>query len=102
MQDVYRSYRNYQTAEQSWTLSWDLLATATELRDITLARYKEGIGSILDVLSVQSQYRSATQQHIESRYSLLLARADLIRSIGRLNLDSAGGLENMEKLKDMP
>lgn len=88
MQDVWRSYTNYQTALQSWEVSWGYLASATELRDISLARYKEGIATMLDVLSAESQYRSATQQHLSARYNLLTSRADLVRSVGVLNLDT--------------
>lgn len=88
MQDVFRSYTNYETAQQTWITSWDLTASATELRDITLGRYKQGLGSMLDVLNAQSQYASALQQQTNSRYNLLTTRADLMRAAGLLTLDT--------------
>ncbi len=99
-QDVWQSYTNYKTADQSWMVSWDALASATELRDITLARYKEGIGSFLDVLSAQASYRSAVQSHISARYNLLTTRADLVRSIGVLNLNTAAANAPVNELRE--
>lgn len=88
-EDVFRSHTNYRTADQAWMVSWDYLSSATELRDISLARYREGVGSMLDVLNANSQYASATDRLIQARLNLLLTRADLVRSIGIMNLDTA-------------
>lgn len=87
-QDVWNSWHNYATAKQSWQTSNDLLASSTQLKDVTLGRYKAGLGSILDVLNAQSQYSSALQSHLQSRYNLLTARLDLVRAVGVLDLDS--------------
>ncbi|MFW0777243.1 MAG: TolC family protein [Rickettsiales bacterium] len=86
--DVWNAWHNYNTAKRSWETSWDQLASATQLRDVALGRYKEGIGTILDVLSAQSSYRSALQSHLSTRLSLLTSRVDLIRAVGALNLDT--------------
>lgn len=88
-QDVWRAYQNYETAQNTWETSFDLLASATSLRDVALGRYKAGIGTMIDVLNAQSQFASALQQQIVSRYNLLTSRADLIRATGVLRLDTA-------------
>lgn len=87
-QDVWNSWHNYETAKKSWETSQDLMTSALQLKDVALGRYKEGIGSILDVLNAESQYSSALQSNLQSRYNLLSARVDLVRAVGVLNLDS--------------
>jgi len=88
MQDVWRALQNYQTAQETWMGTFDQVRSATELRDVSLGRYKEGVGSMLDVLNAQAQYLNALQSQIETRNNLLLGRADLVRSMGMLNLET--------------
>lgn len=85
-QDVWNSWHNYQTAKQSWATSQDQLENATHLKDVALGRYKEGLGTILDVLNAETQYNAALQSALQSRYSLLTSRVDLVRSVGKLDL----------------
>lgn len=87
-QDVWNAWHNYQTSQKSWDTSLDLLDSATEFKDVALGRYKEGVGTILDVLSAQSQYRSALQSQLQARYNLLTTRIDLVRAVGVLGLDT--------------
>jgi len=87
-QDVWNSWHNYETAKKSWETSQNLMASATQFKGVALGRYKEGIGSILDVLNAESQYSSALQSNLQSRYNLLSARVDLVRAVGVLNLNS--------------
>ena len=88
-QDVWNAWHNYETAKQSWETSQDQLRSATQLRDVALGRYKEGLGTILDVLNAQSQYSSALQNNLQSRYNILTSRVDLVRAVGSLNMDNA-------------
>jgi outer membrane protein len=87
-QEVWSAWHNYENAKKSWEISWDQLASATQLRDVALGRYKEGLGTILDVLNAQSSYRGALQSHLTTRLNLLTSRVDLIRAVGALNLDN--------------
>lgn len=87
-QDVWNAWHNYQISKTSWDISWDQLAIANQLKDVTLGRYKQGLGTILDVITAQNSYSSALQSHLQSRLSLLTARIDLIRAVGVLDLES--------------
>jgi outer membrane protein len=87
-QDVWNAWHNYETAKRSWETSQDQLKSAIELKNVALGRYKEGLGSILDVLNAKSQYSSALQSHLVTRQNLLTTRVDLIRSVGVLNLET--------------
>lgn len=85
---VINASNSYRTAKTSWEISWDQLAVATQLRDVALGRYEQGIGSILDVLSAQNQFSSALQSHLQTRLSLLTARISLIQAVGVLDLET--------------
>lgn len=87
-QDVWNAWHSYQIAQQSWEVSLDLLDSATAFKDVSLGRYKEGIGTILDVLSAQTQYRSALQSQLQARYNLLTTRINLVQAVGVLDLET--------------
>jgi outer membrane protein TolC len=86
--DVWNSWHNYETAKTSWITTQDQIATATQLKEVALGRYREGLGSILDVLNAQLQYSNALQSQLQTRYNLLTTRVDLVRSVGVLDLES--------------
>ena len=87
-QDVWNAWHNYDTAKQSWLTSQDQLASALQLKGVALGRYKEGLGTILDVLNAQLQYSNALQSVLQTRYSLLTSRVALVQSVGVLNLET--------------
>jgi len=89
LQDVWQTYQNYQTARASWLTSLDTLASTLQLKDVALGRYREGLGSILDLLNAQSQYSNSLQQNAAAKYNLLTTRIAFIRAIGALDLESA-------------
>lgn len=85
-QNVWNSWYNYETSKSSWKISQEQLSNASLLKDVAVARYKEGVGTILDVLSAQSQYISALQSSLQSRYNLLTSRVTLVQAAGVLDL----------------
>lgn len=87
-QDVLKSWQNYNTSTKSFDISNSSVTNARQLKDVALGRYKEGLGSILDLLSAQNSYRSALQSNLSARYSLLTSRVDLVRAVGALDLNS--------------
>lgn len=87
-QDVLNAWQNYTTSSKSFEISRSSLASARQLKEVSLGRYKEGLGSILDLLTAQNSYRSALQSHLSARYNLLTTRVDLIRAVGVLDLHS--------------
>lgn len=82
---VYQSYYNLQTASQRVRTTDDLLASASQSTDAARARYKEGVGSILDLLTAQSALASARAQQVQARLTWLTALAQLSRDTGLLD-----------------
>jgi|GEM_PF-76828 len=86
--DVFSAWHNYNTAKQSWQTSLISLTASTKLRDVSIGRYKEGFGDLLDVLQAQQQYSTALQSQLQVRLNLLTARTNLVRAVGVLNLET--------------
>ncbi|NCO69578.1 MAG: TolC family protein, partial [Acidobacteria bacterium] len=60
----------------------DLLASAEQSERVALGRYKEGVGSFLDLLAAQSALANARALEVQARAGWLLAVAQLTRDIG--------------------
>ncbi len=83
--DVWRAYQDLQTQGQSLTTTDELVASAQESYNAALARYKAGVGTIIDLLNAQSALASAQLQRIQARYRWNLAKVTLARAIGVLD-----------------
>ncbi|MDP2529913.1 MAG: TolC family protein [Candidatus Palauibacterales bacterium] len=98
---VFASYNDLKTATQRVRTSGDLLASARQSEEAALAQYREGVGSLLDLLSAQSALADARAQEIDARWSWYIALAQLAHDAGLLDLkggsaipmrpDTAGG-----------
>jgi outer membrane protein TolC len=82
--DVWISWQALRTAARRGQTARDLLASATEGVEVASGRYREGVGSILDLLSSQSALESARAEEILARTDWLLGMARLARATGRL------------------
>jgi len=82
--DVWTSSADLKTAAQSIKTSHDLLASAEESNRVTLAQYRQGVGSIVDLLTSQASLALARAQEIQARSDWFLALARLARATGSL------------------
>ena len=72
------------------TSSRALLDSAGQSADVAGGRYKEGVGSILDLLTSQSALADARAREIVSRAQWFIALAELQRATGALALAGPG------------
>jgi outer membrane protein len=79
---VWTSYYALQTANQLVKTSRDLLASAEQSERVAFGRYKEGVGTILDLLAAQSQLANARSQEIQARAQWFAALAQLAHDTG--------------------
>ncbi|HZN56171.1 MAG TPA: TolC family protein [Candidatus Polarisedimenticolaceae bacterium] len=82
--DVWQSWTDLETATVRIATAKDLLASATQSEEVALGRYREGVGTFLDLLSAQSVLARARAQEISSRADWFVAAARLLFSTGRL------------------
>jgi outer membrane protein len=89
---VWRSYFALSTASEQIRSTKKVLESATQSYDVASGRYREGVGTILDVLTAQTALEDAKAQDVRSRTGWLLALSQLYHDMGTL------GLPNQEDL----
>jgi outer membrane protein len=85
--DVWTAYQNLVTANQSLRSTADLIASAERSEEVTLGRYKNGVGSILDLLTAQSALAAARQQRVAALYEWNVSRTALAFAVGNLDME---------------
>ena len=86
---VFSAYYALQTATRRVRTSEDLIASAQQSSDVARARYKEGVGTVLDLLAAQSALASARAQQVDARLAWSVSLAQLAHDAGVL--DPQGG-----------
>ena len=79
---VWTSYYAFRTATQLVRTSHDLLASAEQSERVALGRYKEGVGTIIDLLTAQAALASARSLEIQARSGWFVALAQLAHDTG--------------------
>jgi outer membrane protein TolC len=82
---VFSAYYALQTATRRVRTSEDLLASATQSNEVALARYKAGVGSVLDLLAAQSALASARAQQVDARLAWSVSLSQLAHDAGVLD-----------------
>lgn len=81
---VWSSYYNLKTAAQKVETSRDLIDSARQSHEVVSARYRAGVGSILDLLTAETALENARAQQAQARTDLLLSLAQLAHDTGTL------------------
>ena len=84
--EVFVSYYALQTAQQRVVTADDLLASAQQSVQVAAGRYREGVGSIIDLLTAQSALANARAQQVQSRWQWYTSLAQLARDAGVLGV----------------
>jgi outer membrane protein len=83
---VFVSYYVLQTAEQRVATADDLLVSAQQSVQVAAGRYREGVGSIIDLLTAQTALANARAQQVQSRWQWYTSLAQLARDAGVLGV----------------
>ncbi len=81
---VWTSYYGIKTAEQKIRTAGDLNESARASYDVALGRYKEGVGSILDLLAAESALEAARVQLVQAKSDWLLSLVQFTHDTGAL------------------
>ncbi|HWH53540.1 MAG TPA: TolC family protein, partial [Gemmatimonadaceae bacterium] len=65
---VYASYAELQTARQRLTAAAELLTAAVQSAQVATGRYREGVGTIVDLLLARSALDQARAENIQARW----------------------------------
>jgi outer membrane protein len=94
--EVFVAHSDFQTATERVATSADLLASAVESERVAAGRYREGVGTVLDLLSAQRALASARATEIRARLDWFTALARLAHDIGSLDPRASGILGAQE------
>jgi outer membrane protein TolC len=83
-QEVFTSYYQLQTATQRSRTADVLLASATQSELAARARYRAGVGTILDLITAQTALANARAQQAQARWTWANALAQLSHDVGVL------------------
>lgn len=83
--ELWVAWQGVRTAAATVAANEALVASAKESHRAALARYKAGLGSLIDTLNTQSALANALQQEAVTRLDWQRARINLIKASGVLN-----------------
>ena len=89
---VFSSYYSLQSATRRVATTQDLIASAEQSSDVALARYRAGVGSVLDLLSAQTALADARAQQVLARLEWNTSLAQLAHDSGLLDLRGGSSL----------
>ena len=81
---VFLTYQQLRTARQRVATSDDLFASASEAADASRARYREGVGSLLELLNAEQALGSARAQRVQARVEWHTSLVQLAHDAGLL------------------
>lgn len=83
--EVWQAYQNMNTAVSSLDTAEVQLKNAQQADEVAKARYKNGLASILDVLSAQATLANARVQEVQARLNWFAAQAAMGHAVGGLD-----------------
>ena len=86
--EVFTSYSVLRTATDRMESANELIASARQSSDGAIGRYREGVGTITDVLLARSALATARGEFVQARWEWQTALAQLAHDVG--SLDTAG------------
>lgn len=87
--EVWQAYQNLRTSIVTLDTSAAQLKSAQLAEEVAAARYKNGLDSILDVLTAQTTLANARVQQVQARLDWAAARAALGHAVGGLDAPAA-------------
>ena len=84
--EVWQAYQNMRTAVSNLDTADLQLQSSQQAADVTQARYKNGLDSILDVLSAQATLANARVQQVQARLNWFAALAAMGHALGGLDV----------------
>jgi outer membrane protein len=87
--DVWQGYFNLQTAVAALSTAQSLVRTAAQSLEVAEARYRGGVGSLLEVITAQADDVNARVQQINSQFNWYTAFSQLNFALGSLPLTAS-------------
>jgi outer membrane protein TolC len=101
IQQVFTAYYTLRTSTNRVRTATDLLASAIQSETVARERYREGVGSIVDLLVAQSALANARAQSVDARWQWRTSLAQLAHDVGVLNARGDTSFSPLTPLPDI-
>ncbi len=81
--EVQNARIHYQNALQNWQSQKDNLELAEHIYKLTQIKYREGVGSSVELIQAEQQLYQSQQNEQQALYELIKAQMDLQRALGK-------------------
>lgn len=82
--EVRNARASFMNAQQSVETTRNSLALAQRIYDTTQIKFKEGVGSSVELAQAERELYAAQSNHTNALYDLLIAKSDLERALGKM------------------
>lgn len=82
IEQVWDAYYNFRTAVQSLDAADNLFNSSFESYEASLARYRSGVGDIVELLNAQTLLSQARAEQVTAKTDIFTSYSDLINAIG--------------------
>ena len=82
---AYKNSPNYLNAENDLNVQQQTIELAQKIYNTALIKYREGVGSSLEVTDAESALREAQINYYNALYDALVSRIDLVKAYGKIN-----------------
>lgn len=90
---VWQAYYTLQAIRENLRNTEELLKSAQQSEEVALGRYREGVGTIVELLNTVSNLANARYQFVQAHYNWRIGKAQLVQALGRLDLDDVRAVE---------
>jgi outer membrane protein len=90
IREVWKSYVDVKTALVQYEAAQALLTASQDSYDANIAKYQNGLGTLIDLLAAERELASAGTTIVESRAELLNSAAALAFAVGNSNAAQVG------------
>jgi outer membrane protein TolC len=82
--EIKEALNKYKSSMESLQWQKDNMALSEKIARTTRLKYKEGVGSNIEVVDAESTLRESQVNYYNALFDALIARIDLIRALGKL------------------
>ncbi|KYG79804.1 hypothetical protein AWW67_10850 [Roseivirga seohaensis] len=83
-QEFENAKRNLEVSLEQLEVQESNMELAQEVSSITKEKYKEGVGSNLEVTNAEKDYKEAETNYLNALYNAIIAKVDLDKALGKL------------------
>ena len=91
--NVWQAYYTLEATRENLKNTEQLLDNALQTEKVTLGRYQEGVGNIVELLNAESNLANARYQYVQAHFNWRIGKAQLAQALGRLDLDEVSAVQ---------